>query len=84
MVAHMSKRVILPDAVKAIRVAKSATDERYKLGRFATTVRLSSAHLCNIEADRKTATEDVINRIAEALEVPVSAISYERPEVAAS
>lgn len=78
----MSKRVILGGAVKAIRVAKSATDDRYKLGQFATTVRLSSAHLCNIEATRKPATPEVIERIAQALDVDISAISYEISEAA--
>lgn len=72
----MSKRVILPGAVKAIREAKSASDDRFRLGQFAPTVLLSSGHLCNIEAGRKPATEDVIHRIAAHLGVPVEAISY--------
>lgn len=80
----MSKRVILGGAVKAIRVAKSATDERFKLGQFAATCNVSSGHLCNIEASRKSAPPDVIQRIADALEVDIAAISYEVPMEAAS
>lgn len=72
----MSKRVILGGAVKAIREAKAASNEEYRLGRFAATALLSSGHLCNIEAGRKPATEDVIHRIAAHLRVPVEAISY--------
>jgi len=72
----MSKRVILPGAAKAIREAKAASEDRFRLGQFATTVLLSSSHLCNIEAGRKPATEDVIHRIAAHLGVPVEAISY--------
>lgn len=75
----MSKRVVLGGAVKAIREAKSASDPGFRLGQFATTVMLSSGHLCNIEAGRKPAPEDVIHRIAAHLRVPVEAISYEMP-----
>lgn len=80
----MSKRVILGGAVKAIREAKAATDERFKLGRFATAVSLSSGHLCNIEAKRKTATPETIERIAAELGVKVEDISYEVPLEVAS
>lgn len=72
----MSKRVGLGEAMKAIREAKAESDQRYKLGHFAATCLLSSAHLCNIEAGRKSATEDVIHRIAAHLGVSVGAISY--------
>jgi transcriptional regulator with XRE-family HTH domain len=80
----MSKRVILPDAVRAIREARAATDASFRLGQFATKCLMSSAHLCNIEADRKGATEEVIHRIAAHLGVPVSAISYVKSDEAAS
>lgn len=76
MLPHMSKRTILPGAAKAIREAKAETSEKYRLGQFATTCLLSSAHLCNIEAGRKSATEEVIHRIAAHLGVSVDAISY--------
>lgn len=74
----MSKRVILPGALKAIREAKAATDPGKRLGKFAATCLMSSGHLCNIEAGRKHSTvpEDVIHRIAAHLGVPVDAISY--------
>lgn len=80
----MSKRVILPDAVRAIREARAAHDDSFRLGQFATKCLMSSAHLCNIEAGRKGATEEVIHRIAAHLGVQVSAISYEKPTEAAS
>lgn len=72
----MSKRIVLGAAVKAIREAKAEGDERFRLGQFATTCLLSSAHLCNIEAGRKAPSEDVTHRIAAHLGVPVDAISY--------
>jgi len=72
----MSKRVILPGAAKAIREAKAETNPDYRLGQFATKVMVSSGHLCNIEAGRKAATEELIHRIAAHLGVPVDAISY--------
>lgn len=72
----MSKRIVLGGAVKAIREAKAERDERFRLGHFAATCLLSSAHLCNVEAGRKAPSEDVIHRIAAHLGVPVDAISY--------
>ncbi len=80
----MSKRVVLGGAVKAIREARAATDDAYRLGQFASRCLMSSAHLCNIEAGRKPATEDVIHRIAAHLGVPVTAISYQTSLEAAS
>jgi len=81
----MSKRVALPGAIKAIREAKAGYvpsnrsytgDPEFGTSRFATTCLLSAAHLCNIEAGRKPASEEVIHRIAAHLRVPVDAISY--------
>lgn len=80
----MSKRVLLGGAAKAIREARAVSDDSFRLGQFATKCLMSSAHLCNIEAGRKSATEDVMHRIAAHLGVPVSAISYEASEEAAS
>lgn len=80
----MGKRVILGGAVKAIREAKAESDDSYRLGQFAARCLMSSGHLCNIEADRKTPPEAVIHRIADCLGVPVTAISYEKPLEAAS
>lgn len=79
----MSKRVALPQAIRAIREAKATSDPAFRVGQFATTCQLSAAHLCNIEAGRKAATVDVIGRIAEHLGVGVDAISYELIEAAA-
>lgn len=85
MVAHMSKRIALPEAIKAIREARAGWDAQARICRndpafgvsaFATKCLMSPAHLCNIEAGRKVATEDVIGRIAEHLSVPIEAISY--------
>lgn len=90
----MSKRIALPAAIKAIREAKAgayvpstksyAIDPSFGVGQFAAAVLLSDAHLCNIEAGRKNATPEVIERIAEALGVSIDAISYELPEEAAA
>ena len=76
MVCRMSNRVILGDAVKAIREAKKASDPDFRGSQFAIKCLMSHAHLCNIEAGRKQPPEDVIHRIAAHLGVPVSAISY--------
>lgn len=75
----MSKRTVLGAAVKAIREAKAEGSERFRLGQFAATCLMSSAHLCNIEAGRKQPSEDVIGRIAAHLGVPIGAISYLTP-----
>lgn len=91
----MSKRVALPAAIKAIREAKAgwdpvarayrpSGDPRFQAGTFASTCLLSGAHLSNIENNRKNATEDVLNRIAVHLGVPLDAISYTVPEEAAA
>ena len=80
----MRKRVLLPDAAREIRLAKAESDPAFRLGQFATRCLMSSAHLCNVEAGRKGATEEVIHRIAAHLGVPISAISYEVPLEAAS
>lgn len=87
----MSKRVALPGAIKAIREAKAGYvasnrsytgDPDFGTSRFATKCLLSPAHLCNIEAGRKAASEEVIHRIAAHLGVPVDAISYTTAEEA--
>lgn len=91
----MSKRVAVPGAIKAIREAKAgwdatnrlyrpSGDPKFQAGAFASTCLLSGAHLSNIEAGRKAATEDVLNRIAVHLGVPIEAISYAEPERLAS
>lgn len=72
----MRKRIALGGAIKAIREAKAEGDPRFRNGAFATTCLMSAAHLCNIEAGRKSATEDVIHRIAAHLGVSIDAISY--------
>lgn len=89
----MSKRVALPGAIKAIREAKAgyvAANRSYTgnpefgTSRFATKCLLSPAHLCNIEAGRKPASEEIIHRIAAHLGVPVDAISYVQTQEAAA
>lgn len=72
----MSKRVILPGALKAIRSLKAATDPTFRVGTFGPLCQMSDSHLCNIEAGRKQPPEEVIHRIAALLGVPVDAISY--------
>ncbi|HKY57634.1 MAG TPA: helix-turn-helix transcriptional regulator [Aeromicrobium sp.] len=89
----MSKLVAVPGAIKAIREAKAGYvaanrsytgDPAFAPQQFAVTCLISPAHLCNIEAGRKPASEELIHRIAAHLRVPVSAISYAMPEEAAS
>jgi hypothetical protein len=89
----MSKRVALPGAIKAIREAKAGWDSQarvcsvnpaFGVSVFATTCLMSAAHLCNIEAGRKGVTDEVLHRIAAHLGVPIDAISYVAPEVAAA
>jgi len=90
----MSKRVALPGAIKAIREAKAGKydpstksytiDPSYGAGQFATAVLISTAHLVNMEAGRKSITEDVLERIAQRLDVSLDAISYIASEEAAS
>lgn len=72
----MSKRIALGGAIKAIRETKAETNPAFRGSAFATSCLMSHAHLCNIEAGRKSATEDVTHRIAAHLGVPVDAISY--------
>lgn len=73
----MRKRVLVPKALKAIRELKSASDPQFKGSQFAIKCLMTPGHLCNIEAGRKTASEDVIHRIAAHLGVEVDAISYQ-------
>lgn len=73
---YMSNRVALGEAIKAIRLAKQESHPEFQGSRFAITVGMSHAHLCNLEAGRKQPTPDVLARIALALNVPLNAISY--------
>lgn len=72
----MSKRVVLPQALKCIREAKAVHNPEFRGSRFAIACHMSHAYLCNIEAGRKTPPEDVVQRIADQLGVPIEAISY--------
>lgn len=73
----MRKRVILPDALRTIRSLKAESDPRFRNGSFGPACGISEAHMINIEKDRRGASEDLIQRIANELGVPVTAISYE-------
>lgn len=75
----MSKRVILPQALKCIREAKAVHDPEFRGSRFAIACHMSHAYLSNIEAGRKAPPEAVIERIANQLGVPIEAISYLKP-----
>jgi transcriptional regulator with XRE-family HTH domain len=57
-------------AIRALRLARG-----YRSGEFAAAIGISSPYLANIEADRKHASAHVLERIAEALEVRIEAIS---------
>lgn len=72
----MSKRVILPGAVRAIRKARAASDPDFRGSVFATKCLISHAHLCNLEKGTKRASEEAIIRIAQALNVDIDDISY--------
>lgn len=48
-----------------------------KPGEFATAARISYSTLDNIENERKSASPEVLHRIAAALDVPVQAIIRE-------
>ena len=80
----MSKQVILGAAVKAIREAKAASDDRFKQAKFSIACGMTPVHLCNIEAGRRPATQALIHTIAKELGVPLGAISYEAPQEAAA
>lgn len=68
----MSKRVALGPAIRAIRTAKGLPG-----GKFAVDCLMSHAHLCNIEAGRREPTPEGLARIAQALDVPLDAISID-------
>lgn len=68
----MSNRVALGPAIKAIRTAKGIAG-----GKFAVDCLMSHAHLSNIEAGRRPATADALERIARALGEPLDAISID-------
>lgn len=68
----MSKRIALGKAIKAIREAKNLPGST-----VATTCGMSHGHLVNIEAGRRPATTEAIERLAAVLGVDADAISYE-------
>lgn len=66
-------------AVKAIREAKHIS-----LGTFAALIPVASSTMSNYEADRRQPDPETRRRIADALSVPLAAITNgERDEVAA-
>lgn len=69
----MRKRVAHGAAIRAI------IDARPDLiaSRLCIKAGMSHAHLCNVMADRKPLSEDKIRSLADAMGVPVKAISYE-------
>lgn len=67
----MRSRLALPAAIKAIRTAKELPGSK-----VATDALMAHCTLANIEAGRRVATDEAIERIAAALGVPVDAISY--------
>lgn len=74
----MRKRVALGAAIKAIREAQGHT-----AAHFATACQISAAHLCNIEADRRSASELHLAAMAAELGVSLDAISYVCPTCSA-
>lgn len=65
------KRLLSPDAVRAIREAKGIT-----LRVAADTAGISSAHLSRIERGQRVPNLGTILAIAAALDVSIDAISY--------
>lgn len=70
MVTPMRKRLALPKAIRALREAKGIT-----VSQLATATQMSTAHLCNIEAERRRPTDAHVEAIAAALAVDIDAIS---------
>lgn len=77
----MRKRHLLPGALRAIRSLKAASDPQFR-GGTGPAVGMSHAHLCNVEAGRRPLSDEAIEVVADALGVPVDAISYELPQEA--
>jgi hypothetical protein len=76
-VSHMSKRVVLGPAIRAIRQLRAEADPAtFASGPFAAKCFMSTSHLSNVEAGRRGVPEDMAHRIAAHLGVPVEAISY--------
>jgi transcriptional regulator with XRE-family HTH domain len=63
-------------AIRAIRCAKGLN-----IREAATAAGLSFAYLSRVETGLKGASEETIQRVASALDVPVGAISYPDPPV---
>jgi transcriptional regulator with XRE-family HTH domain len=59
-------------AIRALRAAYG-----WKPSKFATAVQVSHGYLTNIEAGRKQPSPEVLRRIADALNVPLAAITSE-------
>lgn len=69
--------MLLPAALRAIREAKAESDNTFRLGLFAIQCHTTPGHLCNVEAGRKVASAELLERIAVQLGVDLDAISYE-------
>lgn len=67
----MATRNVNGASVKAIREALG-----HRGGEFATLCEISHAYLSNVEAGRKQPSAAVARRIADALGVPLAAITY--------
>jgi transcriptional regulator with XRE-family HTH domain len=60
--------------IKALREAYG-----WKLGKFAVAAGTTHPHMSNIEAGRKRCTPEMARKIADALGVPLAAITTSRP-----
>ena len=80
----MSNRVANGAAIRAIREAKAEFRPEFRVSAFSITCLMSPAHLCNVEAGRRQLSPDAIERVAQALGVPLDAISHEVPTEAAA
>lgn len=56
--------------IKALREAYG-----WRLGKFAIAIGMTHSHLSNIESGRKSATPEVLRKVADTLGVPLAAIT---------
>jgi transcriptional regulator with XRE-family HTH domain len=73
-VAVMSKRVAHGPAIRAIREATGVS-----ISAFAPRVGVTQGYMSNVELGHKVPTVEFMSRVAQALGVPLDAVSYVLP-----
>lgn len=74
MVADMSKRVAHGPAIRAIREVTGVS-----ISAFAPRVGVTQGYMSNVELGHKQPTVEFMARVAQALGVPLDAVSYVIP-----